>query len=231
MAIDPMPVNNSAGPQSSSGDPWAGIAGTDVWGASGFTRANGNAGATGPMTGTTLPGSGTSSAPTSQLQQWLNQNGYAPNPSMFPGGGQVNPQPQRPQQQQQGDPIQQLLLTLLTSLFGGGQQQQQGPDPRIVPGDAMTSLANLGGTAPQFLRSMQQGQPIQRGNYNDVFAKTTGFNGLPSPQSLGNLSQSEGDFFQGLLNSPLVGIPMEDLLGSIFAPFMGLQQARTARTK
>lgn len=92
--------------------------------------------------------------------------------------------------------------------------------------NALDYLRSLGGTIPSFLQTLFNGGAVREpGNMSAALNGLGGWaGGVPSPQSFGNLSGSEGDFLQGFFES-LLGIPMSDIMGASMQPFQNLRTA------
>ena len=129
---------------------------------------------------------------------------------------------------QQSAPPQNPLMQLLQQLFG--LQQPQQPQQPLPSGNAIGGIRQMGGTVPNFLELLGLGAPVPQGNMGGAFQQMSGFS-APSPQSMNNMAPSEYKYLQGLVESPLVGMPFEDLLDAILAPFQGLRAGPAARSR
>lgn len=188
---------------------------------------------------TMFPGYGTTQ-PTSQVPSpppvnyppgtifnpaYYKQTGQQMPQSPYPGGGQFGTGGQGSPQ----DPMQAILMQLLQTLLGGGGNQQQQQTQQMPNGNAIGQIQAMGGVVPNFLSTMGQNRPVSApGDVSSTFQNFTGF-GLPSPQTMGNMSPSEQGYFQGLTNSPLVGIPWGDLISAILSPYYGARTAPQSR--
>lgn len=116
----------------------------------------------------------------------------------------------------------------LAAMFGPQPQQ-----PEFRPsGNASADIRTLGGTVPSFVDTLQAGRPVSGpGDIGAELQQFGGFQGMFSPQSIGNLSDSELQFLIGLIESPLVGIPWSDVVGAMFQPYQGLTSAPKARRR
>lgn len=122
-----------------------------------------------------------------------------------------------------------------TPQAGGGTPQAGGtggiagyglPVGQGVPGgDALAWLQSMGMPIPDFLSRIQAGMPVGPADYNQVVNSLGGMRGLPSPQTLGNLNDSEMQFLQGFFETVL-GIPFGDIVNSAYRPFSGLGNAQ-----